>query len=528
MDNSHSEASKLLEAALEQMDGIIQGAKYDIPNYSELQSNGHNSSSSGDARRQTAAMQTAPSPSARRRQICEALKTLRGAILDANEAELTGVVTEADQETARFLAHWLQNNPPHPRSRGQEEEDDSVLFRLEERLVRLESERDAAGLSATMAREQLERQESRMADLEQLLEAKKELLRKTEAALERERQARKALEEENPHYSEIAHLKGRCAELELENQELRKICGGNRTPRYLPLSPNNNGSARARDRDLGSSSVDSSPDEQPRREIYAGQSTAEGESPLQEVDEGNISTTRPARSGFKKIFGKIKRSNSGGPMEEGGKRAETPEFRRGGFRATAGGRLAAGNNSLVERNREASTARTARPVSEWSVDTVCTWLECLGLGVYCSEARKVLGSGAQLAGMGFVDLEHRLGVRHYLHRKKLYLALSARQNAATRPDPEGGLDFHWVLRWLDDVGLPQYKDAFLEARVDGRVLNVMTTDDLFLLKVTSQLHHYSLRRGIQACCLVIVVRLLLLLFLFLLLLSNASYIVNCY
>ena len=27
-------------------------------------------------------------------------------------------------------------------------------------------------------------------------------------------------------------------------------------------------------------------------------------------------------------------------------------------------------------------------------------------------------------------------------------------------------DIFW--RWLDDVGLPQYKDSFLEARVDGR------------------------------------------------------------
>ena len=31
--NYTSEASRMLEAALEQMDGIIQGAKYDLPNY---------------------------------------------------------------------------------------------------------------------------------------------------------------------------------------------------------------------------------------------------------------------------------------------------------------------------------------------------------------------------------------------------------------------------------------------------------------------------------------------------------------
>jgi hypothetical protein len=27
---------------------------------------------------------------------------------------------------------------------------------------------------------------------------------------------------------------------------------------------------------------------------------------------------------------------------------------------------------------------------------------------------------------------------------------------------------HKFFRWLDDVGLPQYKDAFLEARIDAR------------------------------------------------------------
>jgi hypothetical protein len=26
-----------------------------------------------------------------------------------------------------------------------------------------------------------------------------------------------------------------------------------------------------------------------------------------------------------------------------------------------------------------------------------------------------------------------------------------------RPDPAGELDCAWVIRWLDDIGLPQYK-----------------------------------------------------------------------
>lgn len=32
----------------------------------------------------------------------------------------------------------------------------------------------------------------------------------------------------------------------------------------------------------------------------------------------------------------------------------------------------------------------------------------------------------------------------------------------------------FVSGWLDDIGLPQYKSHFDEARVDGRVLHYMT------------------------------------------------------
>lgn len=53
------------------------------------------------------------------------------------------------------------------------------------------------------------------------------------------------------------------------------------------------------------------------------------------------------------------------------------------------------------------------------------------------------------------------------------------------------------MRWLDDVGLPQHKDVFSTARVDGRMLHRLTMDDLVNLHVTSSLHAASLRRGIQ-------------------------------
>ena len=66
------------------------------------------------------------------------------------------------------------------------------------------------------------------------------------------------------------------------------------------------------------------------------------------------------------------------------------------------------------------------------------------------------------------------------------------------PNQAGAMDTNAISRWLDDVGLPQYKDSFLEARLDGRVLDTLTVDETTSnLKVTSLLHMISLRRGVQ-------------------------------
>lgn len=32
----------------------------------------------------------------------------------------------------------------------------------------------------------------------------------------------------------------------------------------------------------------------------------------------------------------------------------------------------------------------------------------------------------------------------------------------------------FYIGWLDDIGLPQYKDLFYEARVDGRMIQYLT------------------------------------------------------
>ncbi|KAJ8374088.1 hypothetical protein SKAU_G00046680 [Synaphobranchus kaupii] len=191
--------------------------------------------------------------------------------------------------------------------------------------------------------------------------------------------------------------------------------------------------------------------------------------------------------GIKKFFGKLKRSQSTtfNPDED---MSET-EFKRGGVRATAGPRLG-WSRDLQHGNNELDT-----PFARWTKDQVCTWLQEQGLGVHVGLAKQWIRSGQTLLQASQHDLERELGIKHPLHRKKLQLALQAL--GSEEEDNKGKLDYAWVTRWLDDIGLPQYKTQFDEGRVDGRMLHYMTVDDLLSLKVGSVLHHLSIKRAIQ-------------------------------
>lgn len=93
------------------------------------------------------------------------------------------------------------------------------------------------------------------------------------------------------------------------------------------------------------------------------------------------------------------------------------------------------------------------------------------------------------------ELEKELGIKHPLHRKKIQVLQKAVESGLN--ESAGKLNHIWVTRWLDDIGLPQYKDQFTESRVDGRVLQYLTVNDLLFLKVTSQLHHLSIKCAIH-------------------------------
>ncbi|XP_026168059.1 liprin-beta-2b isoform X5 [Mastacembelus armatus] len=212
------------------------------------------------------------------------------------------------------------------------------------------------------------------------------------------------------------------------------------------------------------------------------------QSPLSSgVDSGQQSPVSPenrkGHRGIKKLWGKIRRSQSGSPVQVHD--PELGEFKRGGFRSTAGPRLA----------RSGNTRDLKIPFSKWSTEQVCEWLEDIGLGQYSILGRHWVSSGQTLLSATPQDLEKEMAMKNPLHRKKLQLAVKA--FSSKQPEQSAELDHIWVNRWLDDIGLPQYKDQFNEGRVDGQMLQYLTVNDLLFLKVTSQLHHLSIKCAIH-------------------------------
>ncbi|KAF7461939.1 Hypothetical predicted protein [Marmota monax] len=211
---------------------------------------------------------------------------------------------------------------------------------------------------------------------------------------------------------------------------------------------------------------------------------SQGNSPFQ-ISPPSPDSKKKSR-GIMRLFGKLRRSQS--TTFNPDDMAE-PEFKRGGTRATAGPRLG-WSRDLGQSNSDLDT-----PFAKWTKEQVCNWLAEQGLGSYLNSGKHWIESGQTLLQASQQDLEKELGIKHSLHRKKFQLALQAL--GSEEETNHGKLDFNWVTRWLDDIGLPQYKTQFDEGRVDGRMLHYMTVDDLLSLKVVSVLHHLSIKRAIQ-------------------------------
>lgn len=148
--------------------------------------------------------------------------------------------------------------------------------------------------------------------------------------------------------------------------------------------------------------------------------------------------TKP--SGLRKILNKIRRSNSGASLGQ-----EEQEVAREQ-------RLSAASKASLQGWEVArGSFHPGSSLEDWDTDTVCRWFDSLGLYMYSSAVARHIQRGSQLVQLSSQELETKLGVQHPLHRKKVCLALLARQQGTS--DPAGLLDHQWVTRWLEARGV---------------------------------------------------------------------------
>lgn len=170
-------------------------------------------------------------------------------------------------------------------------------------------------------------------------------------------------------------------------------------------------------------------------------------------------------------------------------------FKRGGFRSTA--------NARLQSNPNLDTLT----FSKWSTSQVCEFLHKNGFESYFSPnpvdsqfSHKWIKNGLHLLQASQYDYEKELGIKNALHRKKLSLLLQSIINSS-HLGPESKnlvlLDQYWVLKWLDDIGLPQYKDVFGDNLFDGRMLMHINNEDFQHLNINSELHFLSVKRAIH-------------------------------
>uniref|UniRef100_A0A673HSC8 Liprin-beta-1-like n=1 Tax=Sinocyclocheilus rhinocerous TaxID=307959 RepID=A0A673HSC8_9TELE len=548
------DASEMLAAALEQMDGIIAGSK--AMNYT----NG------------LFDCQSPTSPFLGSLRVLHLLEDLRAALDLMDPGEKESLRSQVSETTAEGLIEWLQGQLTN----GHGSAAGDLVY--QERLSRLESDKECLVLQVSVLTDQVEVQGEKIRDLDSSLEEHRMKLNATEELLQQELLSRSVLETEKLELlTEVSSLKLKlaAAEGDCRKSEVRSTCLHLTTVKFhRAQSPTGliNYSLPSLIRTLkvqrmrraveslkaaneekvnnmmycyfaddhinhlpahtlfhrlykngGSPSVSTTQPSSGGNESFGSKKTRSsfgrgffrirgnkmtssapnlGESErkgTEHLDLAGVQTQKTKAlvthspegkkksKGIMKLFGRMKRSQS--TSSDLGDSPES-EFRRGGVRATAGPRLGWSRDLQRSNNNELDS-----PFSRWSKEQVCEWLQNHDLGLYVNQAKQWISSGQTLLKASQHELEKEMGIRHPLHRKKLQLALQSL--GSEEEDAMGKLDYNWVTRWLDDIGLPQYKSQFDEGRVDGRMLHYMTVDDLLGLKVGSVLHHLSIKRAIQ-------------------------------
>uniref|UniRef100_A0A672Q958 PPFIA binding protein 2 n=1 Tax=Sinocyclocheilus grahami TaxID=75366 RepID=A0A672Q958_SINGR len=458
-----SDASHMLEAALEQMDDIIAGSKAAVEFSNGLYDLG--------------------SPvSVGLLPVLQLAEELRLALeLQARDEDRNSLRSQLPCTTAQRLMEWLEKGSVNLQCSSNNET-------YQERLARLEVDKESLVLQVSVLTDQVEAQGEKIRDLESSLEEHNHKLISTEEMLQQELLSRTSLETQKLELmDEVSYLKLKLVGMEEEHNHIDE------------QQKHHKAEALLQELRLLKSKVEELEGEKSQYErklkatkviLVIGALVVLAK--FKFYPSGFDCIMKTCDIGyysffFTIIFGlfhRIRRTQSGSLP------ADSPDsdFKRGGFRATAGPRLTCLGTGASARDRNA-------PFSKWSCDQVCAWMEEFGLGQYVNMARQWVTSGQTLLSASSQDFEKELGIKHLLHRKKLQLALCSFSTKITEKSSE--LDHIWVTRWLDDIGLPQYKDQFSEGRVDGRMLQYLTVNDLLFLKVSNQLHHLSIKCAIH-------------------------------
>lgn len=132
---------------------------------------------------------------------------------------------------------------------------------------------------------------------------------------------------------------------------------------------------------------------------------------------------------------------------------------------------------------------------DWTAEAVREWLTDLQLERY-ADACKL--TGEQMLKTTDAQFEKDLGVRNFLHRKKLRLTLNAIASGADLPKELVSWDIKAVVDLLRYHGIPDsVVGLFVENSIDGRVLTFLTMDDMTGIKITSPHSQACIKRAIQ-------------------------------
>ncbi|XP_044008496.1 liprin-beta-1-like isoform X2 [Aphidius gifuensis] len=322
----------------------------------------------------------------------------------------------------------------------------------EERLRKLENERAGLHMEISVLSEQVEAQSSKIIELENLLQDKKDTMRQMEEVIQKEVLARSALETQKLELlTTLSEMKLRQASLEHENVALHNA------------STINNGEKFSR---------------------HAGQYCSLPRPPT------TTTTTKRAVA-----FGKVFHHQQ---MSYVDAQTTVPLAVRGSSARCLSAPVLAEEERIVINEREIpEKVIPPKSLSELSMEEIEEWLGRLGLESYAPELRRWGATGKKLLESTNHQIEKELDIKNTLHRKKMLYAIECERCNGVGFLGSEKMDNGAVLRWLDDIGLPQHKESFHNAKIDGRVLHRLTTDDLMSLGVTALLHAVSLRRGIQ-------------------------------